>query len=369
MATKRDYYEVLGVERSASEEDLKKAYRKMALKFHPDRNPGDQGAEEQFKEINEAYSVLADPGKRKQYDVFGHAASAGGGAGGFDFGQGGFSDIFGDIFEEFFGGAPGQGRRRAQRGNDLRYNMTVTFEEAIFGKDAKIKLRRPEPCGQCKGTGAKGGNTKVCSTCGGAGQIRFQQGLFAVSRTCSACRGEGRVFAEVCPECRGERYTARDKTISVKIPPGIETGSRLRVTGEGEAGANGGPAGDLYVVITVEEHPLFSREGSNIICEVPISFIKAILGGKVEAPTIKGNTAVKIPPGTQDGKIFRLKGLGFPNLRGYGIGDQLVKIKVEIPTKLTPKQKELLEEYAKISGEPVDSDSGKLFEKVKNLFE
>lgn len=370
MPIKRDYYEVLGVEKNASEEELKKAYRKMALKYHPDRNPGDKEAEEHFKEINEAYSVLADSEKRKGYDLFGHAG-AGAGAGGFDFGQGGggFSDIFGDIFEEFFGGSPGQGRRRAQRGNDLRYNMTITFEEAIFGKEAKIKLRRPEPCGACKGTGAKGGNTKTCSTCGGTGQIRFQQGLFAVSRTCHQCRGEGRIMTEACPDCRGERYIARDKTISVKIPPGVETGSRLRVTEEGEVGSNGGPAGDLYVVITVQEHPLFVRDGDNILCEVPVSFIKAILGGKVEAPTIKGNTTVKIPAGTQDGKVFRLKGLGFPNLRGYGIGDQLVKIKVELPTKLTPKQKELLEEYAKISGEPVEADSGKLFEKVKNLFE
>jgi molecular chaperone DnaJ len=368
MATKRDYYEVLGTERNASEEELKKAYRKLALKFHPDRNPGDKQAEDQFKEINEAYSVLADAEKRKQYDHFGHAGPAG--AGGFDFSQGGgFSDIFGDIFEEFFGGSPGQGRRRAQRGNDLRYNMTISFEEAIFGKEAKIKLRRPEPCEGCKGTGAKDGSTKVCTTCGGAGQLRFQQGLFAVSRTCTACRGEGRIIKEACPQCHGEKYTTRDKTISVKIPPGVETGSRLRVTGEGETGFNGGPSGDLYVVLTVQEHPQFVREGDNILCEVPITFIKAILGGKVEAPTIKGATVVKIPPGTQDGKIFRLKGLGFPNLRGYGIGDELVKIKVEIPTKLTPKQKELLEEYAKASGEPIEADSGKLFEKVKNLFE
>ena len=361
MATKRDYYEVLGTERNASEEELKKVYRKLALKFHPDRNPDDKQAEDHFKEINEAYSVLADAEKRKQYDLFGHAGPGSGG--------GGFSDVFGDIFEEFFGGSPGQGRGRVQRGNDLRYNMTVTFDEAIFGKEAKVKLRRPEPCSGCKGTGAKDGSTKVCATCGGAGQVRFQQGLFAVSRTCNACRGEGRIIKEACPECRGERYTTRDKTISIKIPPGVETGSRLRVTGEGESGFNGGPSGDLYVVITVQEHPQFVREGDHILCEVPISFIKAILGGKVEAPTIKGATAIKIPPGTQDGRVFRLKGLGFPNLRGHGIGDELVKIKVEIPTKLTAKQKELLEEYAKVSGETVEADSGKLFEKVKNLFE
>lgn len=369
VASKKDYYEVLGVERTASEEELKKAYRKMALKFHPDRNPGDKAAEEQFKVVNEAYSVLADAEKRKSYDLFGHAGPAGG-AGGFDFNQGGFSDIFGDIFEEFFGAsAGGRARTRAQRGNDLRYNMTITFEEAYFGKEAKIRLRRPEACSACKGTGAKGGATKVCPTCGGAGQLRFQQGMFAVSRTCSQCRGEGRIISESCPQCKGERYIARDKTISVKIPPGVETGSRLRVMGEGEPGLNGGPTGDLYVVLTVEEHPQFSRDGDHILCQVPISFVKAILGGKVDAPTMKGPTAVKIPPGTADGKIFRLKGLGFANIRGYGIGDELVRIKVEIPSKITAKQRELLEEFAKISGESIEPDSGKLFEKVKNLFE
>ncbi|HEY5599476.1 MAG TPA: molecular chaperone DnaJ, partial [Candidatus Manganitrophaceae bacterium] len=352
MAAKRDYYEILGVERTASEEDMKKAYRKMALKHHPDRNPGDKGAEEHFKEINEAYSVLADAEKRKSYDLFGHAGPAGAGAGGFDFRQGGgFSDIFGDIFEEFFGASPGGGgRRRAQRGNDLRYNMTVTFDDAIFGKEAKIKLRRPEPCSGCKGTGAKGGATKSCATCGGTGQLRFQQGLFTVSRTCNQCRGEGRIITEVCPQCKGERYTTRDKTISVKIPPGVETGTRLRVSGEGEAGAAGGPPGDLYVVLTVQEHPQFTRDGDHILYEAPISFIKAILGGKVEVPTIKGTTSLKVPPGTREGKVFRLKGLGFPNLRGYGIGDQLVRVTLEIPTKLTAKRRELLEEYAKVSG-------------------
>ncbi|MFQ5780608.1 MAG: molecular chaperone DnaJ [Nitrospiria bacterium] len=370
MATKRDYYEILGVGRNASEEELKKAYRKMALKCHPDRNSGNKGAEERFKEVNEAYSVLSEPEKRKRYDLYGHEGLAGAGMGGFDFGQGGgFSDIFGDIFEEFFGGSPGQGRRRPQRGNDLRYNMTITFEEAIFGKEGKIKLRRPEPCRRCNGTGAKGDAVKRCPTCGGAGQVRFQQGFFTVSRTCSSCRGEGRIISEVCPQCRGERYTAHEKTISIKVPPGVETGTRLRVSGEGEIGHNGGPPGDLYVVITVKEHPHYTRDGDHILYEKEISFIRAILGGTVEVPTIKGETALKVPPGTQDGKIFRMKGLGFPNLRGYGIGDQLVKIRITIPTKLTSQQREILEEFARISGESVGSDSGKLFEKVKSLFE
>lgn len=370
MATKRDYYESLGVGKNATGEELKKAYRKKALKFHPDRNSGNKGSEEQFKEVNEAYSVLSDPAKRKSYDQYGHEGLSGAGMGGFDFGQGGgFSDIFGDIFEEFFGGSPGQGRPRAQRGNDLRYSMTITFEEAIFGKEGKIKLRRPEPCHRCKGTGAKEGALKRCSTCGGAGQVHLQQGFFTINRACSTCRGEGQVITEACPECRGERHKLNEKTISVKIPPGIETGMRLRVSGEGEIGHGGGPSGDLYVDISVKEHPHYKREGDQILFEKPISFIKAILGGHVEVPTIKGETSLKIPPGTQDGKVFRLKGLGFPNLRGHGIGDQLVTIKITVPTKLTPQQREILEEYARISGESIDSDSGKLFEKVKSLFE
>ncbi|MFY9269961.1 MAG: molecular chaperone DnaJ [Candidatus Manganitrophaceae bacterium] len=373
---KRDYYEVLGVEKNASEEELKKAYRKMAMKHHPDRNPGDKRAEEKFKEANEAYSVLSDSEKRKLYDVYGHAGPAGMGAGGFDPSQGGFSDIFGDIMEEFFGGSGGgRSRSRAQQGNDLRYDLTIDFEEAYFGKEAKIKLRRPKACDACKGSGAKGGATKVCPTCAGRGQLRFQQGMFSVSRTCGECRGGGRIVTEACPECRGEAYRMRDKTISVKIPPGVETDNRLRVGGEGEPGANGGPPGDLYVVLTVREHPQFKRDGDHIVCDLPVSFVTAALGGKAEAPTMKGPTPIKIPAGTQDGKIFRLKGLGFASVRGHGIGDELVRIKVQIPTKLTPKQKELLEEYARISGESgfggvgMGAESGNLFEKVKNLFE
>lgn len=368
MAAKKDYYELLGVQKNASEDELKKAYRKMALKFHPDRNPGDKKSEEQFKEVNEAYSVLNDPEKRKSYDLFGHAGPAGGG---FNQQGAGFSDIFGDIFEEFFGASQGGGggRRRAQRGSDLRYNLTLTFGEAFFGKEEKIRLRRPEACAACRGSGAKDGTTKPCSACGGAGQVRFQQGLFTVSRTCGSCGGQGRVSAEACPSCRGEGYIARDKTISVKIPPGVETGSRLRVSGEGEMGDHGGPSGDLYVVITVKEHRQFARDGDHIVYEAPLNFVRAVLGTKIEVPTMTGTSPLKIPAGTQDGKIFRLKGLGFPNLRGYGPGDQLVRIRLEIPTKITAKQKELLEEFAKISGEAVESDPGNIFEKVKNLFE
>jgi len=373
MTDKRDYYDVLGVDRSASEDDLKKAYRKIALKYHPDRNPGDKKAEERFKEANEAYSVLSDAEKRRAYDMFGHAAGAAqaGGPGGF--GQAAdFSDIFGDVgslFEEFFGGGGGKKRgQRAQVGRDLQYNMTISFEESIFGKEADIRIRRNEPCGSCRGTGAKGGETRACAACRGAGQVRMQQGPFVVSRTCGTCRGAGRTASEACPVCRGSGETARDKTISVKVPPGVETGTRLRISGEGEPGSRGGPPGDLYVVLTVSDHPYFAREGDHITCTTPISFVKAILGGKIEAPTIKGPTTLNIPAGTQDGKVFRLKGLGFPSLRGRALGDQLVRIKIDIPTKLSARQRELLEEYAKISGDDVGSEPDNLIGKVKNLF-
>jgi len=366
MASKRDYYEVLGVDRNVSEEDLKKAYRKQALKYHPDRNAGNKVAEEKFKEANEAYSVLSDPQKRQQYDQFGHAGPAGAG---FDFQGGGFSDVFGDIFEEFFGGQSSQGGSRARRGNDLRFNMSIGFEEALLGKKGKIKLRRPEPCAKCKGSGAKGGATKRCMTCGGAGQVRFQQGFFTVSRTCSTCRGAGSTASEPCPKCRGQKYVEREKSIEVHIPPGVDTGTRLRVSGEGEAGVNGGPPGDLYVVITVKDHPKFQRDGDNILYEATISFVKAALGGKTTVPTIKGQTSLKISPGTQNGKLLRMKGLGFPNVRGYGIGDQIVKIRVTIPTKLSDRERAALEEYAKASGEEVDFESPTILEKVKNLFD
>lgn len=367
MASKRDYYEILGVGKTASESELKKAYRKQALKYHPDRNAGNKGAEDKFKEANEAYSVLSDARKRRQYDQFSHAGTQGGlGQGGQ---AGGFSDVFGDIFEEFFGGQGAQEGSRAQRGSDLRYNLSVSFEEALLGKEEKIKLRRPEQCGTCSGTGAKSGATRHCVTCNGAGQVRFQQGFFSVSRTCSACQGAGTIIADPCKTCRGQGYVERDKTISVRIPPGVDSGTRLRVNGEGEIGLNGGPSGDLYVVLTVGDHPQFAREGDQILYEASISFVKAALGATIEVPTIKGATPLKIPAGTQDGRIFRLKGLGFPNLRGYGIGDQVVKIRVTIPTILNSEQRESLEQYAKLSGEAVHSESGSILEKVKSLFD
>lgn len=367
MASKRDYYEILGVGRSVSADEMKKAYRKLALKHHPDRNAGDKASEAAFKEANEAYSVLSDAEKRQQYDQFGHAGVGAGGPG--QAGQGGFSDVFGDIFEEFFGGQPGGGgRSRAQAGNDLRYNMTVTFEEALFGKEGKVRLRRPESCKKCSGTGAKGGATKRCNTCNGAGQVRFQQGFFTVSRTCNTCHGSGKMIANPCTTCRGKGYQEQEKNISVRVPPGVDTGTRLRVSGEGEMGVNGGPPGDLYVVLTVKDHDQFTRDGDHIHYEASISFVKAALGGKIDVPTIKGETALKIPAGTQDGKTLRLKGIGFPNVRGYGLGDQLVTIRVMIPTKLSSKQREILEAYAKESGEALDSDSG-ILGKVKGIFE
>ncbi|VAX31327.1 Chaperone protein DnaJ [hydrothermal vent metagenome] len=368
MANKRDYYEILGVGKTASADELKKAYRKLALKYHPDRNAGNKGAEDKFKEANEAYSVLSDAQKRSQYDQFGHAGAQQGGFGGGG-PTGGFSDVFGDIFEEFFGGQGSQGGSRAQRGNDLRYNLSVSFEEALLGKEETIKLRRPEQCSTCDGTGAKAGATKRCVTCNGAGQVRFQQGFFTVSRTCSACRGAGAIIADPCKKCKGQGYIEREKTLSVRIPPGVDSGTRLRVNGEGEIGPNGGPAGDLYVVLSVGDHPEFARDGDHILYEASISFVKAALGATIEVPTIKGETPLKIPAGTQDGRIFRLKGLGFPSIRGYGIGDQVVKIRLTIPTKLSGEQREALEKYAKASGEAVHSESGTILEKVKHLFD
>ena len=373
----RAYYETLGVEQNASEEEIKKAYRKMALQHHPDKNAGDPKAEENFKGINEAYSVLSDAEKRRNYDLYGSAggngnAGFGGGMGGGFDPSGGFSNVFGDIFEEFFGGSTSRGRgQRAQRGNDLRYDLTLAFEDALFGKEVSIKLHRPERCAKCEGTGAKGGRKAgmtTCSTCKGTGQLRTQQGLFIVSRTCHKCHGEGSITKEVCAACLGEGSTSHEKLLSLKVPAGVDNGIRLRVTGEGEAGSYGGPPGDLFVLISVLEHPHFVRDGTDIHSEIPIRFTKAILGGTVSAQTIKGDTAIKIPPGTQNGKTFRLKGLGFPSLKGHQVGDQIVRIRVEIPTKLTPEQISLLEAYDKIPEQTHGAEANPFFEKVKHMF-
>ena len=372
MAVKRDYYEVLGVGRDAANEDLKKAYRRLALKYHPDKNPESKEAEEKFKEVNEAYEALSDPDKRRKYDLFGHSMEGAGfgGAEGFGgFGAGGFGDIFEDIFEDFFGAGTRRGRR-AQRGADLRYNLEISFEEAAFGLETKINIPRTEVCSACNGSGAKSSaKPSVCPTCKGTGQIRFQQGFFTLARTCSHCNGEGRIITDPCDKCRGRKRVQRERSLSVKIPPGVETGSRLRLSGEGEAGIEGGPTGDLYVVITVREHPIFTREENDIICTIPISFVQAAIGGKIEVPTLRGSVTINVPPGTQPGSMLRIKGKGIADLRGYGTGDQIVKIEVHIPKKLTPNQKELLEEYGRISGEEAGIGSSGFFKKVKDMFE
>ena len=373
--TKRDYYDILGISRNADEEGIKKAFRKLAIKHHPDKNPGNKEAEERFKEINEAYSILSDSQKRRAYDLFGHAGAGVGGEGfgrgggfDFDFGRGGFNDIFSDIFEDFFGSST-RTRSRAERGTDLRYDLEISFDDAIFGKEIKIRIPRWETCPDCRGTGAKAGSTlKTCTACRGAGQVRYQQGFFTISRACGHCHGQGRIISEFCMKCRGEKRLQKERTLTVKLPAGVDNGSRLRLAGEGEPGENGGHPGDLYVVITVKEHPVFSREGNHILCEVLISFTQAALGASVEVPTLKGKTELKIPPGTQHGKIFKLKGLGAPDPRGYENGDLVVKVKVAIPTKLTDRQKELLQELAKIGAESIQTGEDSFFDKVKNLF-
>ena len=341
MADKRDYYEVLGVGRDVTGDDLKKAYRKLAVKHHPDKNAGNKEAEEKFKELSEAYEVLSDPEKRRRYETFGHNAGPGGFEG-FGGAGGGFGDIFEDIFEDFFGGGTRR-RSRAEKGSDLRYNLEISFEEAAFGLDTTINIPRMEVCSACNGSGAKS-STKVsaCSTCKGTGQMRFQQGFFTLSRTCSHCNGEGRIITDPCDKCRGRKRVQKERTLSLKIPPGVETGSRLRLSGEGEGGVNGGPSGDLYVVLAVRDHQYFIREGNDIICKTSVSFVQAILGAKIEVPTLTGTTTLDIKPGTQPGSTLRMKGKGIADIRGYGIGDQIVRIDVDIPKKLSDRQRELL---------------------------
>jgi len=372
---KRDYYEVLGVSRDASEADIKKAYRKLAMQYHPDKNPGDKQAEARFKEVGEAYSVLSDKSKREAYNNFGHAgvgmgAEGMGGFGGFG-GAGGMGDVFSDIFEDFFGGGGGgRARTRVMRGADLRYDLEIDFSQAFFGDEVNLKVPRYETCGACTGSGAKAGTgLKTCPTCRGTGQVRFQQGFFTVARTCTECQGAGQIVAEPCPDCHGAGKVHARKTLHVKIPAGVETGNRLRLSAEGEAGERGGPPGDLYVVISVRRHDRFTREGKNLHLELPVAFTQASLGAQVEVPTMTDPVLLKIPSGTQGGRKFRLKGKGFADLSGHGTGDQIVTVRVRVPTKLSPRQRELLEAYAKESGEEVgDGDSG-ILDKVKGLFE
>lgn len=360
----KDYYELLGVHRNATEAELKRAYRRLAHEHHPDKNPGDKAAEEKFKEISEAYAVLSDAQKRAYYDQYGTAPGAQGGPGF----SGDMGDIFGNIFEEFFGG--GRGRTRATTGDDLRYNLRISFAEAASGITTKIRVPRWERCPDCDGTGAKSKDSvTVCTVCRGAGQIRTQQGFFSMTRTCSRCGGEGKVITDPCKTCNGRKQVERERTLSVKIPAGVETGNAIRLSGEGGLGAYGGHPGDLYVYLTIEEHPLFKREGQDVICEVPISFVHAALGTELEVPTLSGNAKLKIPAGTQPGHTMRLRGKGFPYLHGSGSGDQLCRIVVEIPSKLTSKQKELLAEFEKLSSDAATPITKSFFDKVKEVFE
>jgi molecular chaperone DnaJ len=367
----KDYYELLGVHRNATDAELKKAYRKLALQYHPDKNPGNKPAEEKFKEINQAYEVLSDPEKRAYYDQFGVApggTGAGpGGFGGFGGAGMGMGDIFGDIFGEFFGTRGG--RTRAMAGEDVRYNLTISFTDAAFGATTKIRVPRWERCPDCDGSGAKSRDAiATCSNCRGTGQIRIQQGFFSISRTCSRCGGEGRVITEPCTTCRGRKRVERERTLSIRVPAGVETGNTIRLTGEGELGEYGGPPGDLYIYITVEEHPLFKREGQDIILDVPVTFTQAALGTELEIPTLTGSEKLKVPAGTQPGHIFRLKGKGFPHLRGSGSGDELCRITVEVPSKLSARQKELLKEFESLSSEASTPLMKGFFDKVKEIF-
>jgi molecular chaperone DnaJ len=365
---KRDYYDILGVSRSASDEELKKAYRQLALRYHPDKNPGDHQAEERFKEIGEAYAILGDAERRAQYDRYGHAAFEQGGLGGFDF-SAGFEDILGDLFGDFFGTSRGRGgRTRARRGQDLQYQLEVSFEEAAHGCEKTLSIPRLTACATCGGSGAKPGTKPaVCSQCRGSGQIRFQQGFFAIAKTCGTCNGQGTVISSPCADCNGAGARRRTHTLSLRIPAGVDSGSRLKLRGEGESGGNGGHPGDLYVLLRVGQHPIFTRDGVDVVCEVPVSVVQAALGTKLEIPTLDGPRKLEVPPGTQSGHTFRLRGLGVPDLNGYGRGDQLVRLTVETPRKLSARQRELLEEFARISGEEVHPMSKSFLEKVKSL--
>ncbi len=376
---KRDYYEVLGVDRDAGEEEIKKAYRKLAIKYHPDKNPGDKAAEEKFKELGEAYEALSEPQKRAAYDQYGHAAfDPRARAGGFR--GGGFHDPF-EIFREVFGGGgTGSifdelfgGERRdptgPQRGADLRYDMEISFQEAVLGCEKEIAVTKLDACESCRGSGAEPGSTvKTCSTCGGRGQVISSRGIFSIAQTCPRCEGAGRVNEKPCRACHGAGRRERTSKINIKIPPGVDTGARLRSAGNGEGGIRGGPAGNLYVVLHVKPHEIFQRDGDDLICNVPLSFVQAALGAEIEVPTLAGKAHIKIPPGTQAGTIFRLKGKGVKNVQGYGVGDLHVRVHVEVPAHLNAVQRAKLQEFADLCDPNVNPQTKSFFEKAKDLF-
>ncbi len=369
--SKRDYYEVLGVERSTSEADIKKAYRRIAMKYHPDRNPDDADADAKFKEATEAYDVLMNKEKRSAYDQFGHAGVDSQMGGGFQ-GGGSFSDIFGDVFGDIFGGGGGR-QQGPQRGSALRYTMEVSLEEAVRGATKEIRVPTLQHCDTCNGSGAKPGTSPVtCGSCGGAGQVRMQQGFFQVQQTCPKCRGLGKTISDPCRDCRGQGLVEKTKTLSVKVPPGVDTGDRIRLSGEGEAGPSGGPNGDLFVQIAVRQHALFERDGRHLYCEVPINFVDAALGGELEVPTLDGKVKLKIPAETQTGKMFRLRGKGVQPVRGGPVGDLMCRAVVETPVNLSAQQKQLLEEFRDTLSEGGDSQSPRQsswFEGVKSFFD
>ncbi len=377
-SSKRDYYEVLGVARDAAADQIKSAYRKAAMQYHPDRNPGKKDeAEHKFRESTEAYSVLSDPQKRETYDRFGHAGLS---SRGFDPASGfnatifeEFSDIFGDIFgfEDVFGGGRRRSRgQRGQRGADLRYDMSLSFEDAATGVNTKIRVSRMESCESCKGTGAKpGSGLSACTTCGGRGQMSYSQGFFSITRTCPACQGAGQVIREACAECRGQGRIQRERSLEVGVPAGVDSGTRLRIAGQGEPGANGGPAGDLYIFLEVKEHPIFERRGADLFCTIPVSITQASLGATIRVPALKGDENLEIPEGTQSGQIFRLKGKGLPNPHG-GRGDLYVNIRVVIPSRVSKEQRRILEQLGqtlKVENKPAERSSS-FFDKVKDIF-
>jgi molecular chaperone DnaJ len=381
---KRDYYEVLGVGRDADADQIKKAYRKLAIKYHPDKNPNDKSAEEKFKELGEAYEILSNPQSRSAYDQYGHnafdpRARANAGAG-YGRGTGGFQDPS-DIFREVFGGGNGifddlfsgmgggRGEGGAQRGEDLRYDMEITFMEAAQGCEKEVPVTKLDECEHCHGSGAERGATvKTCPTCGGRGQVISSRGIFSIAQTCPRCSGRGQVVDKPCQNCRGSGRRERTSTIKIKIPAGVDTGARLRSVGNGEAGVRGGPSGDLYVVLHVKSHDIFVREGDDLVCEVPISFVQAALGAEIDVPTLTGNAQIRIPAGTQSSTVFRIKGKGIKNVQGYGWGDLLARVVVEVPTRLNSAQRAKLEEFAQLCDESVNPIARGFFERAKNLF-